>query len=221
MNRNASVSLLVAAGITAAAGADCIVYENGPWTGEMWVSSQLDTYISLDSAFADDFFMPTYYYITGARWYGGYYNGDAVPADWKVTIYEDGSDGPGAEIYSQTFSYAKVHETFYGYDIDGYANYSYEVHFSSAVFLEEGIQWISFQGVHDFPPQVAVSATSFVNYSEGYFGSNYFGYGYWVPGSAVFGAPFDIPFVLLCPAPSSLALFCLGGLSLRRDRPRA
>ncbi len=207
--------LVLAAG---AASADPVIYDNGPWTGENLLSSQLDSSLPLDSAVADDFVLGDNYLVTDAHWVGGYYNGSYVAADWRVTIYEDTGAGPGVVIYSEDMAFAGLNEQLVGYDNNGAANYSYDATFAAPLALAAGTYWISFQGMNDYPPQSAVSGTTAVNNSEGYFMSNYFGFPNWVPGSSVFGVGYDIPFSItgVIPAPASIALLGLGALLRRR-----
>ncbi len=213
--------LVVAGACVNAANAAFVLHQNAYWSGETLIASQLDTTLPLDAAFADDFVVTgPHDIITEACWYGGYYNGAHVPGDWTVTLYDDIAGMPGNVLYIETFPYAGVNELAVGFDQYGDVNYSYHVVLSQPFQAAIGsTYWIAFQGNANYPPQSGVSGTSTITYNQGHFGSNYFGYGYWVPTSSAFGVAYDIPFCVMgVPAPSSVALLSAAGLLSRRRR---
>ncbi len=216
--------VLVGDGAVSAAAPDTYwkVFENAPWSGESLLSSQVDTFIPFESACADDFdIWPGGAAINVAEWYGGFYNGDPVPADWRVTIYADSGGLPGMVVYTETFPYAALHETLHAYDQFGYAHFSYRADFAMDVDLAVGAYWISFQGVNDFPPSSAVSVTTTVTGSEALQRFPIFGYD-WTATSALFGVGYDIPFVIgydFVASPGSVAALGVGGVvAARRGR---
>ena len=168
---------------------DCegvIKWEQLP-NGVSGLSSQDDQCYPFLSEVADDF-MGDGEMMIGAGWWGVYWNGTPIAPDaFNLKVYADGGGAPGELIYSEAVT--DYNETFGD-------PYGYCALLSEGVMKMDGMTyWLGVQAVFCFPPQWGYG-TGEGSGSEIHFLSAFFGYPDWVPGSVVFGVPYDAAFLL-------------------------
>ena len=177
-----------------------IIWDNDLSYENLLACQKDPTYGELGSD-ADDFQLTATQEVGGVTWIGGYWNGNPGAAGWEITIYAD-SSGPGAVLWGPTtFPYASCHEVFVEQVGTSYY-YQYNVTLSPTFPAQAGVKyWIGWQGQQTFPPQSGIAGHALVTLNEMNFKSVYFGYPNWVPGSTVFGTPYDLAYQLTSNVP--------------------
>jgi hypothetical protein len=188
-------------------------------------SSEIISWLGLETEIANDFLPSAGYAITMARWWGGYW-GTAHCEDigyashWNLRFYENprgngprglgGPVGPSTlgvsclprAVISETLN-ADAHETYIYCQSGYYPICEYTVDVSVSVDANQRY-WFGCQSAdHTYPPQCGRLASAEVVGCDSMFRSAFFSYPDWTPALEVFGVSYDASQEFWCGATST------------------
>jgi hypothetical protein len=170
------------------------VWSEPPDLEGLIASSEVIGQFALETEIANDFHVTWDTCISGARWWGGYYNNNGcgdigVATHWNLRFYDDGGCVP-LSVLAETVG-ALSYETSVYCQGGIYPIFEYHTGVSVPVTANT-LYWFGAQAAdHAFPPQVGRVASAGVVGCDSVFKSAYFSYPDWTPGIDVFGVAFD------------------------------
>jgi len=141
-------------------GMDDVIWDNGQ-PGTWTIASQLDAGYPFNAQAADDFMFDTETDITGAGWYGRFWNGppdEINPCDFNIYIYADDGTGNAPTGGGMANPETTALESYTLDDVLGESigehTFSYEVTLNPTFTAQPDEKyWIVFQAKFNFPPQ--------------------------------------------------------------------